>query len=76
VFDLNKYAITSSHEFSYRGFAIHEIVAIDETHFLLGTNEGLKKATKNQVLKHYYEGRNVSNICLIADSFYLLGLYN
>jgi hypothetical protein len=76
VFDLNKYAITSSHEFSYLGFTIHEIVAIDDAHLLLGTNEGLKKAKKDQILKHFYEGRNVSNICLIADSFYLLGLNN
>jgi hypothetical protein len=53
------------------GRAIYDIVAIDDTHFLLGSN-GLKKTTKDQLLKHYYEYDYVFSLCHVTDSLYLL----
>jgi hypothetical protein len=31
------------------------------------------KATKDQAIKHYFEGKDASSICHIAESFYLVG---
>jgi hypothetical protein len=55
---------------------INDIVAFDDTHFLLGAREGLFKTTKDHILKRYQNKELISNICHIADSFYLLGLNN
>ena len=34
---------------------INDIVAIDDTHFLLATYEGLFKTTNKKMLAHYYK---------------------
>ena len=73
MLDLNNNTITSTHEFS-EGSDIFDIVAIDDTHFLLAACKGVLKTTKDQLLKHYHKGKLVDTICHIADSFYLLGI--
>ena len=74
MLDLNNNTITSTHEFS-EGSSIFDIAAIDDTHFLLAAHNGVLKTTKDQLLKHYHKGKLVDTICHIADSFYLLSLY-
>ena len=36
-------------------------------------DEGLLKATKDQALKTYFEGKPACSLCHIADSLYLVG---
>ena len=47
VFDINTSAITSAHKFTEAGYGIYDIIAIDDTHYLLATLEGLLKTTKD-----------------------------
>ena len=67
--------ITSTHWFK-EGFNIRDIVAIDDTHYLLAAWKGLLRTTKDKLLKHYYQGEEVRSICHATDSFYLLGFWN
>jgi hypothetical protein len=67
--------ITSSHKF-IEGSDIYDIIAIDDTHYLLATWQGLLKTTKDQVINHYYKGKNFWSLCHFHDSIYLLGLTN
>ena len=55
VFDINNSNIISSHEFE-EGRSIYDILAIDDTHYLLAADEGLLKTSKDQLIKHYFEG--------------------
>jgi hypothetical protein len=47
VFDIKNSNITSSHRFKEGGYDIQDIVAIDDTHYLLAAREGLLKTTKD-----------------------------
>jgi hypothetical protein len=64
--------ITHTHKFT-EGYNILDIIAIDETHYLLAAYKGLLKTTKDQLMKHYYKGACVLSLCHITDSIYLLG---
>jgi hypothetical protein len=46
VFDIENSSITSTHEFT-EGGSISDIIAIDDTHYLLGGHRGLLKTTKD-----------------------------
>ena len=75
VVNLDNLLITSTHKFN-EGGDIHDILAIDDAHFLLATAHGLLRATRDQVVKHYYKGKTARAVCHIADSIYLVGLEN
>jgi len=51
-------------------------MAIDDTHYLLATNRGLLKTTKDQLIKHYFKGEWVTSLCHISEAIYLLGFWN
>ena len=46
MFDIKNSNITSSHYFEEAGY-IHDIVAIDDTHYLLAAFKGVLKTTKD-----------------------------
>jgi hypothetical protein len=73
VVDINTSTITSTHRF-IEGDSIYDIIAIDDTDFLLGALSGLLKTTKDQVINHYYKWEYVTCLCHITDSLYLVGL--
>ena len=76
VFDIKTSCITHTHKFKEGGIAISDIIAIDDTHYLLAAYKGLLKTTKDQLINHYHEGKTVMSLCHITDSTYLLGFYN
>ena len=47
MFDMKNSNITFPHKFEEAGHHIHDIVAIDDTHYLLGADDGLLKTTKD-----------------------------
>ena len=51
VVDVNTSKITSTHKFTEGGY-ICDIVAIDETRYLVAALHGLLKTTKNQLIRH------------------------
>ena len=53
VVSLGTSLITSTHKFT-EGGDIHDITAIDDTHFLLATAQGLLRTTRDQVVNHYF----------------------
>jgi hypothetical protein len=55
------------------GRSIRDIVAINDTNYLLATYRGLFKNTKDSILNHYFKEEQVSTLCHIADSIYLVG---
>ena len=64
--------ISSTHEFE-EGDNIYDIVAIDDTQYLLAASSGLLKTTNDCLLKLYYEGEKCMSLCHVTDSLYLLG---
>jgi hypothetical protein len=74
VFDINNSIITSSHRFKDGG-GIFDILAIDDTHYLLAAFMGLLKTSKDQLIKHYFKGKWVCSLCHITEAIYLLGFY-
>jgi hypothetical protein len=58
VVDMNTSKITHTHRFR-QGGNIYDIIAIDDTHYLLAAERGLLKTTKDQLMKHYYKGKDV-----------------
>jgi hypothetical protein len=73
VFDINNSNITSSHKFKEGGMYICDILAIDDTHYLLAAQRGLLKTSKDQLIKHYFNGECVLSLCHITEAIYLLG---
>ena len=53
VVSLGNLLITSTHKFT-EGGDIHDMLAIDETHFLLASAQGLLRSTRDQIVKHYF----------------------
>jgi hypothetical protein len=45
--------VTHTHKFT-EGDDIRDIIAIDETHYLLAAYKGLLKTTKDQLINHYH----------------------
>ena len=72
VVDINTTTIKSAHKFT-EGGSIYDMIAIDDSNYLLATYEGLLKTSKNQQIKHYYQGKEVISLCHITDSLYLVG---
>ena len=73
VIDINNLSNKSSHEFKDAD-KINDIIAIDETHFLLAAFKGLFKTTKDQMTKHYFKWNNVSSLCHITEAIYLVAI--
>jgi hypothetical protein len=72
VFDIINSNITCSLRFK-EGSNIFDILAIDDTHYLLAAARGLLKTSKDQLIKHYFQGKNVSSLCHITEAIYLVG---
>ena len=64
--------ITHTHKFT-EGDDIRDIIAIDETHYLLAAYKGLLKTTKDQLINHYHKGKSVRSLCHVTHSLYLVG---
>jgi hypothetical protein len=47
VFDIKNSNITNTHKFKEAGDGIYDIVAIDDTHYLVAADRGLLKTTKD-----------------------------
>jgi hypothetical protein len=67
--------ITHTHKFT-EGDNIRDIIAIDETHYLLAALEGLLKTTKDQLINHYHKGKDVRSLCHVTHSLYLVGFFD
>lgn len=53
------------------------MIAIEDSHqFLLAGYKGLLKATRDQAIKQYFEGKTALSICHIAESLYLVGFFD
>jgi hypothetical protein len=72
VFDTETSSITHTHKFT-EGGSISDIIAIDDTHYLLAAYEGLLKTTKDQIINHYHKGKGVKSLCHMTESIYLVG---
>ena len=66
--------ITHTHKFT-EGSQILDIIAIDDTHYLVAGYRGLLKTTKDQLINHYHQGKWVRSLCHVTDSLYLVGFY-
>ena len=64
--------VTHTHKFT-EGSYIYDIIAIDETHYLVAALEGLVKTTKDQLINHYHKGKSVRSLCHVTHSLYLVG---
>jgi len=64
--------VTETHKFT-EGDRITDIIAIDETHYLLAANKGLLKTIKDQLINHYHKGKSVRSLCHVTHSLYLVG---
>jgi hypothetical protein len=65
-------SITHTHKFT-EGGSIYDIIAIDDTHYLLAAYKGLLKTTKDQLINHYHKGKLVRSLCHVTHSLYLVG---
>ena len=53
------------------------MVAIEDSNeILLAGYRGLLKRTKDQAIKHYFQGKRVNTICHNAESLYLVGFFD
>jgi hypothetical protein len=68
-------SITHTHKFT-EGGGICDIIAIDETHYLLAAYEGLLKTTKDQLINHYPKWNWVTSLCHVTHSLYLVGFWD
>ncbi len=75
VVQLGSSLITSTHQFR-EGGDVHDMLAIDASHFLLAAAHGLLRTTKDHVVKLYCKGKTARALCHIAESMYLVGLVN
>jgi predicted ribosome-associated RNA-binding protein Tma20 len=66
---MNTSTVTHTQEFT-EGDSIFDIIAIDETHYLLAALEGVLKTTKDQLINHYHKGKWVRSLCHVTDSLY------
>ena len=73
VVDINTSKITSTHQFEGIN-DISDILAIDDSQYLVAAYGGLLKTTKDQVLKSSYTGELISSLCQITEKVYLVGL--
>jgi hypothetical protein len=64
--------VTDTHRFT-DGRHITDIIAIDETNYLVAAKYGLLKTTKDQLINHYHIGKSVMSLCHVTHSLYLVG---
>ena len=76
VFDIDDLVITHTQEFKEVGRICDMIAIKDSEQLLLAGFKGLLKATKDKVIKHYFQGKPAISICNIGESLYLAGFYN
>ena len=68
--------VTHTHKFTEAYmYGIRDIIAIDETHYLVAAWKGLLKTTKDQLINHYHKGKSVRSLCHVTHSLYLVGIY-
>ena len=72
VIDIKTSKFTSSY-FFWMDLNIYDIVAIDDFNYLLASDCGLLKTTKNKLIKRYYNGAKVASLCHVTHSLYLVG---
>ena len=76
IFDIECNFICRTQQFIEIG-DIYDIIAIEDSdQLLLAGYRGLLKRTKDQVTKHYFQGKRVNTICHNAESLYFIGLAN
>ena len=69
---MNTSTIFHTHKFTV-GDNIYDIIAIDDTHYLVAAFSGLLKTTKDQLINHYHKGKSVMSLCHVTHSLYLVG---
>jgi hypothetical protein len=75
VFAINDSVITHTQHFG--GLVFNDIQPINGGyHFLLAGDLGLLKTTIDMVLAHYFKDDDITSICHVAGSRYLLGVNN
>ena len=72
VFNIKTSKVTTYNYF-WLELNIYDIIAIDDFNYLLASNCGLLKTTKNKVIKHYFRGNWGTSLCHVAHSLYLVG---
>ena len=72
VVDIRSSNISSTQKFT-EGNIINDIIAIDDSHYLLAGINGLLKTTKDQMINHYHKGKTVFSLCHLTGSIYLIG---
>lgn len=74
ILDMSSCKITHTHRFDLGIYAFYDIAAIDDTQYLLASDNGLLKTTKDHLLKHNFKWSTVISICALQDpQIYLLG---
>jgi hypothetical protein len=73
VIDIKSSNVTSSKRFKFKATRLFDVLAIDNTQYLLATDDGLFKTTKDKLIEDYHYGYDASCLCHVADSIYLLG---
>ena len=63
MINLNTNKIVFSQSFDGAGLAIYDIIAFSDSEFLLATQQGLIKATRNTTINTYFLGKTVSSLC-------------
>ena len=58
VFDIKTCNIMSAHRFTEEDIIL-DIIAIDDTHYLLAASKGLLKTTKDKLISRYHKGKEV-----------------
>jgi hypothetical protein len=72
VLDIKTSKITGTHSFAPTG-SISDMIAIDDTYYMLAVRRGLLKVAYEQVINYCLQGMSVESLCHLADSVYLVG---
>lgn len=74
VFDIKKLEFSHTKQFIEIGHMMCDMIVIKDSHQLLMAGaKGLLKATKDQAIKHSFQGKFALSICHIIESLYLVG---
>ena len=77
VFDINNLEFSHTKQFEEIGHIMCDMIVIEDSHQLLMAGaKGLLKATKDQAIKHSFQGKFALSICHIIESLYLVGFMN
>jgi hypothetical protein len=72
VLDIKTSKIMGTHSFAPTG-SINDMIAIDDTYYMLAVRRGLLKVAYEQVISYYLQGMSVDSLCHLDDSVYLVG---